>query len=180
MCGSYDRATADRTFWLFTQTAGMLYATARSVREERSKQRHALQDFAHVRVSLVKGKTGWRIGSVESITNYYAAAPTRAARGTVVAVVSTLRRLLAGEDAQPAIFADTVAILQRSRHADSQAQARLLEMYTLRTLAHLGYVATHDEYAHVLASSVDWVEYQEPLPARVATVIKQGFAASHL
>ena len=38
----------------------MVLAAARSVREEKSRQRYALQEFALVRVSLIKGKSGWR------------------------------------------------------------------------------------------------------------------------
>ena len=59
--GSYASNTADKSYLLFTKRAGMLYATARSVREERSKQRYALQDFSHITVTLVKGKGGWCI-----------------------------------------------------------------------------------------------------------------------
>jgi len=180
VCGSYDRLTADRTYLLFTETAGMVFATARSAREERSKQRFALQDFAHVRVSLVKGKSGWRIGSVEPLINYYSSAPSRAARGTVVSTVQLLRRLLVGEDAHPEIFADTKAILAASSSADEATLPVSLETYTLRTLAHLGYVPHDAAYTDALATDGAWLTRREPLPAAAAQAIKAGFNASHL
>lgn len=71
VCGTYDRNTADRSYRLFTRELGMLYADARSVRLEKSKQRQALQDFSLIKVSLVKGKAGWKIGSVSEVQNYY-------------------------------------------------------------------------------------------------------------
>lgn len=45
VCGTFNRNTADRSYLLFTREAGMLYADARSVREERSRQRYALRTF---------------------------------------------------------------------------------------------------------------------------------------
>jgi recombinational DNA repair protein (RecF pathway) len=82
----------------------MLYADARSARLEKSKQRYALQDFSYLRISLVKGKRGWRIGSVESITNHYQAAIDKAARGSVVKVYRALRRFYSGEEPAPQVF----------------------------------------------------------------------------
>lgn len=180
VCGCYDRLTADRTYLLFTATAGMVFATARSAREERSKQRYALQDFSHVRVSLVKGKGGWRIGSVEPFINYYTSAPHRAARGTVVAVVQLLRRLLTGETVQPHIYDDTVAILARTREGKVEELAGHLETFTLRTLAQLGYVADNAAYTQQLAPGLAWLETSGEVPPEATAAIANGFAASHL
>jgi recombinational DNA repair protein (RecF pathway) len=98
VCGSFDQNTADRSFLIFSKDAGMLFAVAKSVREERSLQRPALQDFSRIRVSLVKGKTGWRVGSVEVAQNDYSLANTRLKRGSVVAIYRLLRRYLRGEE----------------------------------------------------------------------------------
>ncbi|MEZ4195020.1 MAG: recombination protein O N-terminal domain-containing protein [Candidatus Paceibacterota bacterium] len=104
VCGTFNRNTADRTYLLFTREAGMLYADARSVREERSRQRYALQDFARIRVSLVKGKKGWKIGSVEAGPNYFSLASTREARASVVSLYRALRRFIQGEEVSPELF----------------------------------------------------------------------------
>ena len=77
VCGSYDSNTSDRSFLLFAREAGMIYAHAKSVREERSKQRYALQVCSHVRVTLIRGKSGWKIAGVEPQQNLYALATTR-------------------------------------------------------------------------------------------------------
>ena len=104
VCGSFLHNTADKVFLLFTREVGMLYATAKSVREERSKQRFALQDFSLIRVSLIKGKQGWRVGSVEAKTNYFSQAEDRASRGSVVLLFKTLRRFIHGEESLPVLF----------------------------------------------------------------------------
>lgn len=179
VCGTFDRLTSDRTYLLFTDVAGMVFATARSAREERSKQRYALQDFSHVRVSLVKGKGGWRIGSVEPLQNYYVAAPNRAARGSTVAVVQLLRRVVTGEESHPKIFSDTVAVLTAIIGGTGTVENQL-ELFTLRTLAHLGYIAQEPAFSEILASGDAWCTSEAALPSRVKAAIERGLAASHL
>ena len=48
-------------FYIFTKDLGLLVATAKSVREERSKLRYGLQPFSISNISLVRGKESWRI-----------------------------------------------------------------------------------------------------------------------
>jgi len=111
VCGTYNNNTADRSYLLFTRELGMLYAAARSVREERSKQRYSLQDFSLIRVSLVKGKTGWRIGSVAAEVNYFAEAIEKESRGSVVKLFRLLRRFYSGEEPHAELFDYVVASL---------------------------------------------------------------------
>lgn len=139
VCGVFNRNTADRSYLLFTREAGMLYADARSVREERSRQRYALQDFSLVRVSLVKGKRTWKIGSVEALKSYYHSAADKAARGSVVSLFRLLRRFLKGEEAAHALFDYVVAGLDEL--INEQLEREFVEMAVqVRVLAWLGYV----------------------------------------
>lgn len=140
VCGSVDRNTADRNFRLFTERAGMLFASARSVRSERSRQRYGLQDFSLVRTSLIKGKYGWRIGSVESLGNFYHDASDKAARGSVVRVVRLLRRFVGGETPEPALFAYlTSALPALGQGMPTQADRELIVL--VHCLQQLGYVS---------------------------------------
>ena len=139
VCGTFNRNTADGSFLLFTEQAGMLYADARSVREERSRQRGALQDFSLVKVSLVKGKAGWKVGSILSLKNYYYEAVDQSARGSVVSVFRLLRRFYKGEDANTQIFSyvrDSLDILATNiEHRTFQQM-----VVQVNILAELGYV----------------------------------------
>jgi DNA repair protein RecO len=140
VCGTFDRNTADRSYLLFTKEAGMLYAAARSVRVEKSKQRYALQEFSLVKVSLVRGKHSWRIGSIESLNNYYHRAESKQARGNVVSIVRLLRRFVKGEEASSELFAFVVDSLETlTREALSTSVAEVVQ---LRIMAYLGYVDT--------------------------------------
>lgn len=139
VCGTWNRNTADRSYLLFTKEAGMLYADARSVREEKSRQRYGLQDFSHIRVSLVKGKNGWRIGSVEAQNNYYNEAVTKAARGSVVTIGRCLRRFYKGEEAHQLLFRYLLSAFDLLVK-DIEHREILEKVVQLRILAELGYI----------------------------------------
>lgn len=139
VCGSFDQGTSDKSFLLFTREAGMLFATARSVREEVSKQRHALQDFSRIRVSLVKGKTGWRVGSVESLKNDFSLAENREVRGSVVAFYRLLRRYIRGEEVSSELFDFAVSALDKM--TTQIPNRKFLDLYVqIKVLGMLGYV----------------------------------------
>jgi len=138
VCGTFNRNTADGSYLLFTREAGMLYADARSVREEKSKQRYALQDFSLVRVSLVKGKRAWRVGSIEAMDNYYHQADNKQVRGSVVSVFRLLRRFVKGEEISAELFdfvRDGLEVLK-----SENSSLFVGEVVQLRIMAYLGYV----------------------------------------
>jgi recombinational DNA repair protein (RecF pathway) len=139
VCGGYEHNTSDKSYLLFTKTAGMIYANARSVREERSKQRCALQEFSRLRISLIKGRSGWRIGSVESSQNDFALAMDRETRGSVVMMYKTLRRFIKGEEASPELFDFCIGALDEL--IKQNEHRKFLESFVqLQILFRLGYV----------------------------------------
>jgi len=157
VCGTFDRNTADRSYRLFTRELGMLYADARSVRKESSKQRQALQDFSLIRVSLVKGKGGWKIGSVTEVKNYYHTAANQAARGSIVRVTRLVRRFLAGEESHTDLFDECLTAL--SFFCDKRNDRTCYEhIFIQRVLAQLGYIKLSDipkQFAAVPLSELD-------------------------
>ncbi len=182
VCGSVNNNTSDKSYLLFSKEAGMLWATAKSVREERSKQRCALQDFSNIRVSLIKGKSGWRIGSVEALGNPFMHADSRAKRGTINFVVSQLRRYVHGEIQLPKVYADAFALLSYEE-IHSEQNILIRELFLVRLLSELGYVAPTSSWAPVIdASTIDdaLLLYQSDMAASITKAIKEGTEASHL
>jgi recombinational DNA repair protein (RecF pathway) len=117
----------------------MLYAEAKSVREERSRQRMSLQDFSYVRVSLVKGKSSWKIGSIEPRVNFFMHASDKAARGSVVALTKFLRRFYGQEEAVPHLFDYIRSALSRvSEPIENRVVCELI--IKARVLSELGYI----------------------------------------
>ncbi|MEZ4200557.1 MAG: DNA repair protein RecO C-terminal domain-containing protein [Candidatus Paceibacterota bacterium] len=178
VCGHKDSYTSDRSFLLFTLDAGMVWASARSVREERSKQRYALQDFSWVRVSLVKGKAGWKIGSVSALRNFYAEAKERELRGQVTRILRLVRQFVHGESPHPHVFTDTREVLS-ALVEESVTSAELLEVYTLRLLHQLGYIAPHNTY-DTLLTDAHWTMNPTPIPSAAKKAIEHAFSVSHL
>lgn len=178
VCTAKDSNTSDRSYLLFTKDAGMLWANAKSVREERSKHRYALQEFSLIRASLVRGKSGWRITGTEPITNLYFETTSREARTLVRNIIRLLRRFLHGESPVPRVFEDVVA-----SRALAEAKADTLEtVFTLRMLHELGYVAAdtreHIIEAETLAHAYEAAEVD--IAKRSEKIIADALAVSHL
>ena len=179
VCGSKNNMTSDKSYLLFTKDAGMLWATARSVRLEKSKQRYALQDFSIIRVSLVKGKGGWRIGSVEAVGNPFMEACSRRARGGVHSAMMLLRRLVHGEEANTNLYIDTVLALTCMSVAEESDIADLQDIFTLRLLHSLGYIAPQEAYEGLLTEADPW-SVPTPVPSEAHQAIEKALTVSHL
>lgn len=181
VCGTFDRNTADRSYLLFTRDAGMLYATARSAREEKSRQRYALQDFSHIKVSLVKGKSGWRVGSVTGLANHFNEATDKAARGSVARVYRLLRRFVQGEEVHQDLFDETLETLHVLVNPLTE-RAFVEEVLLVRLLALLGYVDRQKIPAAIRAEVPAKIatHFDPHTQAQVTTLLTQAQTASQL
>jgi DNA repair protein RecO len=181
VCGTFNRNTADRSYLLFTREAGMLYAEAKSVREERSRQRMSLQDFSYVRVSLVKGKSSWKIGSIESRQNFFLSATDKAARGSVVAITKFLRRFYGGEEAFPTLFDYFLKALTTVTQP-VVTRSTVEHIIMVRLLRELGYVDARvlpeivETDLDILASTT----IDESIERTLAPLIEKAVSLSHL
>ena len=181
VCGTFNRNTADRSYLMFTREAGMLYADARSVREERSRQRYALQDFSLVRVSLVKGKRGWKIGSIEAQQNYYQKAIDKFSRLSVVSIFRLLRRFVKGEEAAPELFDYIVAALDELINNVKERSFVLLAVQ-VRILSLLGYVDVKKvpETLRMVPPDKIGKYYTVNIEVRIEKLYTQAISVSHL
>ena len=182
VCGTFDRNTADRSYLLFTREAGMLYADARSAREERSRQRYSLQDFTLVKVSLVKGKGGWKVGSIQALHNFYHDAIDQAARGSVVSVFRLLRRFFKGEEPAPELFDYTVQAIKKLS-VDQLDRTFLQMLIQVHILAELGYVDNQllpMTLQHRTLESLDTTNYSESDERVIEKLYTQAVSVSHL
>jgi recombinational DNA repair protein (RecF pathway) len=181
VCGTFNRNTADRSYLLFTKEAGMLYAEARSVREERSRQRMALQDFSLVRVSLIKGKSSWKIGSIEARGNFFALSPDKAARGSVVSLMRFLRRFFSGQEAAPALF-EYVTEALTLLSAETAKREFIESVVQVHILHALGYVDGRFVPPFIQeASLIDIAKHNtKDVQTLLETLIDKAVSTSHL
>jgi recombinational DNA repair protein (RecF pathway) len=182
VCGSYNSNTSDKSYLLFTQESGMLFATARSAREERSKQRCALQDFSYIRVSLVKGKSGWRIGSTEALGNPFLHAENRTQRALVNYILAQLRRFVHGEVPLQRTYSDVAEILQSCTVLENE-NVRVERLFLLRLLFDLGYIAPDQTWLELVAAPTIAQALAYPdtsIEEVVLQALHTGTQASHL
>lgn len=180
VCGSRAQHTSDKSYLLFTREAGMLYAAAKSVREERSKQRFALQEFSYLRATLIHGKSGWRVAGTEPTCNVYAVQRTREARALVRNTIKLLRRFLQGETSHTALFDEVKVVLTEPGSGNELAREEVL---TIRILHALGYIAPLPVIADILeADSVtECAKTLDPATAlERQALIDQAFHESQL
>ncbi len=181
VCGGADRGSYDRSIMLFTREAGLLFAIARGVRKEASRQRYALTDFSQIRVSLIRGKQGWIIGSVEPVRNDFALAQSRGDRASVVKLYRLVRRFVHGEEPAPALYDCLVAALA---HAPTLGDNHELfdEVIMVRCLHHLGYVAQDENPKEISGDSFSFLEQSIPssIYATLKRLITRTTDTSHL
>lgn len=150
VCGSFDRNTSDRYYYFFTEDAGMVLAHAKSVREEKSKHRYALQDFSLVDVSLVRGRTGWKVTGSVPRENVYFESDSRERRAMMLRIIALVRRLVQGEERHADLFNEILDGLHATKDAEAETLEQLEQLLTLRMLYALGYVAPTSTLENVL------------------------------
>lgn len=182
VCGSSAHNTSDKNYLLFCKEAGMLWCSARSVREEQSRQRCALQDFSHIRVSLIKGKSGWRIGSTEALGNSFLSVETRSQRGLINFVVTQLRRYVHGEIPLQRVYNDTFEIIKNSS-SFQESSMLVSRLFLVRLLSELGYIAPAPSWVSVVTTSSvaeALSAYTSNMEHLIINAIETGTQASHL
>lgn len=140
--GSKNFGEAGKCYFIFTRDLGMVVASAQGVRKMSSKLRFILQDFAYLKIDLVAGKDIWRVTSA-SKSNLLEDLVSNTGRLRVFANISRLlKRLLAGEDPNPALFADFLNGLTILEKANTKEEFSNLEaVIVLRILNNLGYLS---------------------------------------
>jgi DNA repair protein RecO len=134
---------ADRFYTLFTYDLGLVRATARGVRLQKSKLRYSLQDFSRTRVSLVRGKEVWRITSAKIEDNLFTRFnQDKNVIGVIAQIMALIRRLVGGEEKNETLFiilAEAFKFLEKREQWGSELKHFEI-IVVLRVLHNLGYL----------------------------------------
>lgn len=136
---------ADKTFDLFTKDFGVIHAKATGIRKIESRLRFFVQDFKYIDVSLVKGKTYWRLVSARPIHELNSkkslATPSR------IRSLQLVAKLAPGEEPQRQLFEELVAAYSfTSRaHPSKQDMESIEALLALKILYAFGYWAKSSE-----------------------------------
>jgi len=146
---------ADTVVTLLTQDFGVVRATAKGIRYEKSKLRFAVQPHAHIVATLVQGKEMWRLANAQTGVDFLDTdhemqfeIQTRLFR--------LLDRLVSGEEPDTHLFSLVESGLQfLGTQQDALRCEQTEQLLVLRVLHQLGYVADHAHTA-VLLHDTDW------------------------
>ena len=139
--GSRNYGEAGKYYSIFTRDLGMIYASAQGVRKMSSKLRYVLQDFSYLKIDLVKGKDFWRVTSASKLNCLDNLIKNEGTFEVFSNVAKLLKRLLAGEYPNPALFTDLINGLSILEKIETEEDLRNMEaIIVLRILNNLGYI----------------------------------------
>jgi DNA repair protein RecO len=146
---------ANLLLYILTADLGLIIASARSARVSASKLRPALQEYAHVTVSCVKGKGGWKVTNVVSIENYFFETPLYAHK-VLAQSVSLLIKMMPGEAIHPAVFSLVKSSFDELKNIQKENLESFEMLMVLRVMFELGYVAKNEVINNFLNNSLSW------------------------
>ncbi len=129
------------SYLLFTKDFGLISALATGVRKSESKLRYALQEYSICQISLVKGKSTWRITSAVLEKNLYVHTEVGAAKDVIARICTQVLRLVAGQEKDEQLFDTVLTGLRELSSAPASAIVSLEILIMLRMLHLLGYVS---------------------------------------
>ena len=184
--GGVATGEAHRYISLYTKELGLVRGVARSVREERSKLRYALQDFSYGRFSLVRGKEVWRVVGAEAEWNlYHACALDRERVRIAASAFVLLRRLLQGEGENRILWDALLsgAAFLREYTDDASTLDIFEHVFVLQILYALGYVRRPSRFEELLDAplfTADRLAAFSPLRSTLALHINRALEESQL
>lgn len=97
---------ADKIFSIFTEDLGLVRAVAQGIRLEKSKLRYHIKENVLASFSLVRGKEVWRLTNAQEVfaQDFLAQSSHKASEQLLARISLLLRRLLHGEEQNPALF----------------------------------------------------------------------------
>ena len=135
---------------VFTRDLGMIYAGAQGVRKMSSKLRFVLQDFSYVKMDFVRGKDFWRITSASKTNKLDSLKKDKEKLKIFSNVATLLKRLLAGEDQNKALFEDLLEGLFFLEKKNCDLSEDIEATIVLRILNSLGYIGSSNEFKDVI------------------------------
>ncbi len=139
--GSKGFGEAGKTYFIFTRDLGMVMASAQGVRKMSSKLRFILQDFAYLKIDLVRGKDFWRVTSASKTNLLEDLTKNPETKKILASISNLLKRLLAGEDPNRELFNDILDGLTYLEKAKPNEELKNIEItLVLQILEKLGYL----------------------------------------
>lgn len=142
---------------VLTEELGLIIASARSARLSVSKLRPALQEYAHVSISVIHGKGGWKITNVLEKNNFFFDLPEYS-REVLAQIGSVLLQMIPGESPHPEVFQTVCTGFEFLKSITSKEISEFECLMVLRILYQLGYVVKDSETETFVQDFAVWNE----------------------
>ncbi len=130
---------ADIVLHILTEDLGLIVASAKSARLSVSKLRPGLQEYSYIKISLIKGKNGWKITNVGDTTNFFFSS-SMYSRKLLSQVSLILLKMIVGEYPQKDIYELVRNSFTYMSELNEEETHGLEVLTVLRILHLLGYV----------------------------------------
>ena len=178
--GSRESGENDRVAALYTQDFGLIRARASAVRAEKSRMRYALQHFSCAKVSLVRGRRGWRVAGASAIRSSHGQPEAIAAFARIGELVL---RLVAGEEKNEYLFGALSQAHGALTEVRSEAWPTIEIVCVARILYALGYLSAEALssalFTHTSYTGESLLE-AETMRDKLLFSINKAIAQSHL
>lgn len=178
--GSRERGESDRVYALYTRDFGLVRARASAVRGEKSRMRYALQHYTRSRVSLVRGKSGWRVAGASAMSGMRgdtSGAPVFAR------VAGLVLRLVAGEERNDFLF-DTLTHAHAFLASGEVQMVPTIELVCVaRVLFALGYISAEALETAIFthtAYSMEHLQEADAIRDKLLSSVNQALSETHL
>lgn len=141
--GAYQSGESHKRVVLLTKDLGLIVAHMQSGRELRSKLKTTLDLFSYSRVSLIRGRTDWRLTGTELVEHFARLKRIPERRVAMARIGKLLTRFIHGEEVNEALFE---AVLSACLYLEKEDDATFIDFealditVSLKVLALLGYL----------------------------------------
>ncbi len=166
---------------ILTSDLGLIIASARSARLYVSKLRPALQEYANISVSAVKGKGGWKITNAVANGSFYFDSPVYAHK-VLSQIGFVLMQMIQGELPQKELFSVVKNGLQFLKEMEEDLTSEFEVLMVIRVLDKLGYVVKDENTSIFLGENWDKEVLLSTKENKIVLVgiINKALKASHL
>lgn len=140
---------------ILTKDLGLIMGSARSARLYVSKLRPALQEHAHVSVSCIKGKGGWKITNVVSKGSFYFDYPKHTHK-VVSQITFVLMQMIQGEHPHKEVFEIVRSGFDFLKNVSENHIPQFEAIMLIRILNELGYVVRDIHTETFIENPNDW------------------------
>lgn len=157
-----DTGEADRLFWIYTEQFGMIMASAKSARLEKSKLRPGLSLFTYGCFSLISSRNFWKIVDARDILLPKITSETVGSLNVFSKIGKLLERMINGEDRNELLWLELRCLFVKLFGGKEKLDRDKLNDLEIRSVAEilktLGYVSEipslKKEILHVINKAI--------------------------